>query len=625
MTCPHNSSKVGFTCCRPKIVTNGVGVAITSNLELIYEAKVDFDADFGTKYGINKGVLTNDAEGEVYAPVAMWLESIDLVLTRLKDVGCDFSRVRGISGAGMQHGVVFWSREAEDLLSSLSGDTSLIDQLDRENASAFSHPDSPNWQDASTQKQCDAFDSCLGDAQTLADVTGSKAHHRFSGPQIMRFREKYPDHYSSTSRVSIVSSFLASIFLGSIAGFDIGDVCGMNLWHIKMGEWHEDLLALAAGGRDGVEELKTKLGTFEEDGGGSLGRVSSYFVQRYGFNPESIVSPCTGDNPSTILSLPLRPTDAIVSLGTSSTFLMSTPEYVPDESYHFMNHPTTAGLYMFMLCYKNGGLAREKVRDRINDFDVRYHNLENPPSQYIDSAGRGNKNSWDAFNSTALSIPPLNAPRPQNPYRMGLYFPRHEIVPNIPKGHWMFTYDPNNQTFLRHESDQDDNTLFWNVPHDHSRSIVESQFLSMRLRAQNLVTKQEHPETKQTLPAQPRRIYLVGGGSVNPAIAQICGEVLGGAEGVYKLEIGGNACALGSAYKAVWARERKVYAQGEDGEVRGGRDTETFEQMIGERWREENFVKKVDEGYREGIWEKYGDALKGFDMMEKTVASMTRK
>ena len=45
-----------------------------------------------------------------------------------------------------------------------------------------------------------------------------------------------------------------------------------------------------------------------------------------------------------------------------------------------------------------------------------------------------------------------------------------------------------------------------------------------------------------------RRIYLVGGGSYNPAIAKLAGEVLGSVEGVYRLDVGGNACALGGSY-----------------------------------------------------------------------------
>ena len=142
-----------------------------------HEAKVDFDADFGSKYGITKGVLTNPSEGEVFAPTAMWLEAVDLVLQRLKDEGVDFSKIKGLSGAGMQHGTVFWSKEAESLLSSLDSNKTLLEQLSNEQKSAFAHPHSPNWQDASTQEQCDKFDEQLKDPETLAQVTGSKAHH----------------------------------------------------------------------------------------------------------------------------------------------------------------------------------------------------------------------------------------------------------------------------------------------------------------------------------------------------------------------------------------------------------------------------------------------------------------
>ncbi|KAG9625961.1 putative D-Xylulose kinase, partial [Aureobasidium melanogenum] len=160
------------------------GVVVDSQLKHQHEAKVDFDADFGEKYGIEKGVLTNPSEGEIYAPVGMWLEAIDLVLSRLREDGLDFSRVKGVSGAGMQHGTVFWSQQAESLLSSLDAKKSLVEQLEPsahkdERKGAFSHPDSPNWQDHSTQKQCDLFDAELGSPETLADVTGSGAHHRF--------------------------------------------------------------------------------------------------------------------------------------------------------------------------------------------------------------------------------------------------------------------------------------------------------------------------------------------------------------------------------------------------------------------------------------------------------------
>lgn len=414
----------------------------------------------------------------------------------------------------------------------------------------------------------------------------------------MRFREKHPDHYEATSRISLVSSFLASLLLGSIAPIDISDVCGANLWDIPSGAWHKQLLTLAAGGSSGLPALQKKLGSVSQDGGEHLGKISPYFTHRYGFDPSCTVAPFTGDNPSTILSLPLRAGDAMVSLGTSTTFLMSTQEYKPHPSYHFMNHPTTKGLYMFMLCYKNGALAREQVRDALN-------------AQHANDAA-----TWDAFNEAALHTPPLAQPTPSDPMHLALYFPRPEIVPALPAGEWHYTYHPSTQTPL---------TFDTSPQHHHgpadARLILESQFLSLRLRSAPLVHAQAPSSASSSsssssstapLPPQPRRIYLVGGGSQNPTIARLAGEILGGLEGVYRLDIGGNACALGAAYKSVWS----VEAAGR-GEAAGW---ESFEEFVGARWCEEDFVERVDRGYRSGVWEVYGEAVKGFEMMEEQVA-----
>ena len=545
-------------------------LVVTPDLRKVHEVKYDFDAD-SKGYGIHKGVLTNEEEHEVFAPVALWLEAIDSVLHQLKGLGADFSKIRGLSGAGMQHGSVFWDAKAESLLANLDAKKSLKDQLD----DAFSHPYSPNWQDASTQKESDEFDLALGDQEKLALATGSKAHHRFTGPQILRFRRKHPDAYAKTRRISLVSSFIASIFLGAIAPLDISDVCGMNLWDIQNDQWQKDLLELVAGSKDNVQTLEEQLGPHPVAGGEQLGTISKYFVERYGFSKDAKVIASSGDNPATIIALPLRQNDAIVSLGTSTTFLMSTPEYKPDPATHFFNHPTTAGLYMFMLCYKNGGLAREMVRDEIDG-----------------KHGTSEQNSWDKFDKYLLDTPPLAQSSETGPANIGLYFPRPEIVPNLPAGHWHFSLDPksNKPQELKDFSLQDPM---------NARLIVESQLLSLRLRSSALVQK-----PSPSLPAQPRRIYLVGGGSRNKAIAKLAGEVLGGSEGVYKLDVGENACALGAAYKAVWAVERESESQ-------------TFEDFIGLRWDEAEFAVKVAEGYQKGVWERYGDVLGAFREMEE--------
>ncbi|KAL2123347.1 hypothetical protein VTJ04DRAFT_3802 [Mycothermus thermophilus] len=525
-------------------------IVIQSDLHVVAEAKVSFDEDFGSKYGVEKGVLMNKAEGEVFAPVAMWLESLDLVLNRLKEKNTPLNRIRGISGSCQQHGSVYWSHKASDLLAGLTADKPLVEQL----KDAFSYPYGPNWQDHSTQHECDQFDVKLGSPQRLAEVTGSAAHHRFTGPQIMRLRPTSAAWTSGTS-------------LG--------------------GDWSEPLLELTAGGADGAAGLRRKLGEVRKDGGGSMGAISRYFVSRYGFSADCQISPFTGDNPATILALPLRPGDAIVSLGTSTTFLMVTPVYKPDPSYHFFNHPTTPGQYMFMLCYKNGALAREKVRDAL------------PGTAQAKTSG----DPWAAFNAAALSTPPLDISNPATDRaKLGLYFYLPEIVPNIRAGTWRFTSLPDG-TDLREET----SSTPWPVETD-PRIIVESQALSMRLRSQNLVYP---PPDRPQLPAQPRRVYLVGGGSLNPAIARVLGDVLGGAEGVYRLDVGGNACALGGAYKALWSLERSSEAQ-------------TFDELIGQRWKEEGAIQRIGDGYREGVFEGYGKILKAFEEMEGRVLEVAR-
>ncbi len=76
-------------------------------------------------------------------------------------------------------------------------------------------------------------------------------------------------------------------------------------------------------------------------------------------------------------------------------------------------------------------------------------------------------------------------------------------------------------------------------------------------------------------------------------------------EGVYRLDVGGNACALGSAYKAVWAVER-------------GRG-ESFEELVGQRWREEEFVNRVAEGYDPELYREYAKGVEALEAVEKEV------
>ncbi|KAH9884792.1 D-xylulose kinase [Cubamyces lactineus] len=441
----------------------------------VHESAVHFDRDLPS-YGTTNGAIRGPGPGEVTSPVRMWLDAYDLIMERMRAAGVDFSRILGISGDGQQHGSVYWSSEAERLLASLDPAHPLAGQL---SPAAFSIQRAPIWQDSSTTRECRELEAAVGGAQALADLTGSRAYERFTGTQIAKIRRTEPDAYNATARISLVSSFMPSLFLGSIAPIEVSDASGMNLMNVLTCEWDDRLLEAAGG-----PELRGKIGPEPAPGGTFLGKIHPYWVQRWGFNPECEIAPFTGDNPATVIALS-TPGDAILSLGTSTTFLLSIPpaETAPRRftTSHLLTHPTTPDAHIAMLCYKNGALAREQVRD-----------------QYADG-------HWTRFNELVEARPV------GNDGFMGFYFPLPEIIPPNVQGNFFFSTSPSSSSVTTLSESE--------MPHDaHPRAILESQFLSIRSRITAILPPDAPPL---------QRLVLSGGSSLNPVIQQAAADVFG--------------------------------------------------------------------------------------------------
>ena len=86
---------LGFDLSTQQLKVLAIDVA---NLETFYEKSVTFEADLA-HYKTTKGVFSNGADHEVYAPVEMWIEAVDLMLTRMREDNFPFERVAAISGA----------------------------------------------------------------------------------------------------------------------------------------------------------------------------------------------------------------------------------------------------------------------------------------------------------------------------------------------------------------------------------------------------------------------------------------------------------------------------------------------------------------------------------------------
>jgi xylulokinase len=229
----------------------------------------------------------------------------------------------------------------------------------------------------------------------------------------------------------------------------------------------------------------------------------------------------------------LEPGDCVVSLGTSDTMLMYLPIATPTTESHIMSHPTNPNAYMGMLCYKNGSLTREKIRDMYASGD------------------------WTVFNHLLDESPPGLTNGCQ---RRGFYYYMQEIIP-FAKGFHRFENDKEVEEFTGDE----EQVARYNV-----RAIIESQFMSMKVRTSRMLdTHGKSSDASQA--TKLKRILATGGAASNPHLLQVLSNVLN--LPVYKKQ-GMNSASLGGALLAKFAiRRQSGY-------------TNSFEQMMDDEQRD---------------------------------------
>lgn len=450
-------------------------VLIDSESGSLKEASVNFGKDL-PQYGQSSGYDASGERGEVHSNPLMWLEALDLLLGKMKADGVDFSKVSAVSGSGQQHGSVYLKGCFGDKLASLDASSDLKGQL----AGCLTRKSSPIWMDSSTSAECEQIEDQVGGNEVVCQKSGSIMVERFTGSQIRKFAKTEPEAYAETGIIHLVSSYFASILAGKNVAIDQGDGAGMNLMNLASGEWDGELLTATA------DDLEKKLPSAAPSFTTS-GPISSYFVEKYGFSPECCTVIWSGDNPCSLVGMgAARPGKVVISLGTSDTLFAAMPEPRTDPQGfgHAFGNPV--GGYMSLICFKNGSLAREAVKEQ--------YGLE-----------------WSAFEKEALAETPLG-----NDGLMMLPFYEPEITPRLDTGGPVFSSDV-------------EPTAAQAV-----RAVLEGQFLNMR-------------QHYAWLGISPERISITGGASENDGIAQVIANVFG--VPVDRLDVPGSA-GVGAAMRA---------------------------------------------------------------------------
>ncbi|GIY55478.1 hypothetical protein CDAR_538162 [Caerostris darwini] len=472
----ENNSYLGFDFSTQQLKA----IVINDKLEVTHQSAVTYDTHL-PEFRTHGGYLWNDLLTEATTPTLMWVKALDILLDRLKLEGVDFSTVKSLSGAA-QHGSVYWKTGAEEILKKIQPNKFLHEELQE----CFVKRRSPIWLDDSSYWECKQFEEAIGGPVALAQLTGSRAFERFTGNQILKYYQNKPGYYMYTERISLISSFGATLFLGKYAPIDLSDASGMNILDIRTKSWSDLCLkAIAAPG------LKEKLGD-PVPVCTVLGPVSSYFIERYGFSENCKVVAFTGDNPASLAGTQMNENDMIISLGTSDTVILWLKQPKISVTGHTFINPIDNNEFMGMLCFKNGSLTRERIRDECAE------------------------GSWELFNALLESTPPGNFGN------IGMFFDQKEITPPAMGN---FRFNKNNELIQRFSKEVD------------VRAVVEGQFVAKRLYAEEFGFKADPTS----------RIIATGGASTNKSLIQVLSDVFN--LPVFTSEIANSAC-LGSALRA---------------------------------------------------------------------------
>ena len=421
--------------------------------EIELEESVSFDDHFSAVYGVEHGVVDR-GEGVVHSFPLMWAEALDLLFQTLRADGFDFSSIHALAGSGQQHGTVYLTEKASRVLGRLDSGQPLVSQI----ADIFSRASSPIWMDTSTTAQCQEIEQTLGGAEKLQDLTGNTAFERFSGPQIRRFFQTEPEGYRETVYIGLVSSYVASLLAGRLVPVDPGDGSGTNLMDITERQWSSTAMDAAA---PSLAEKMPPIVCSNE----MVGNICSYFAERYGFSSQCKVFPFSGDNPCSLMGMGLvEPGRVALSLGTSDTLFacMSAPRTSSQGEGCLFASPDGHN-YMALICFMNGSLAREAVRDQ--------YGL-----------------TWEGFEEM------LRVSKPGNDGGLMLPFFGPEIVPRVDA-----------PMVIRADLDLDD------VPRN-VRAVVEAQAMASVIHS-------------RWMGVPIRSLYVTGGASQSTGILQIFADV----------------------------------------------------------------------------------------------------
>ncbi|TFK98058.1 hypothetical protein BDV98DRAFT_573408 [Pterulicium gracile] len=335
---------------------------VDENLHQVGAETIDFDSEL-PDYQTQGGIFTTPGDAFT-TPVEMWVKALDLLLEKLHR-NHDLSRIKSIGGSA-QHALVWWKSTPLPSLSTLSAAVPLSTHFP---AQSFSIPATPTQQDSSSHSHALMIQQLLGGPDAMAARVGTAAHPGLAAAQMLRVRETWGNEvWARTGRVQVASNFLCSLISGRWMPMVEAEACATGMWVHNGGYWDEGVMEIVGGSSQEGRRLRGWMGDVDVSGGARrASAVSRYLVDRYRFDPETIVTPFTSDYLCSYLSLCPSPHDAVFSFGPIDLMLTPAQNYIPNPMYNIVPHPVQESgerkRYIAVVTHRNADVARALVRD----------------------------------------------------------------------------------------------------------------------------------------------------------------------------------------------------------------------------------------------------------------------
>ena len=330
--------------------------------EIIFQHTLDYRKDARLrKYGIQgpNYILPPKNEGEANQPPRIFLAALEAVFADMKSAGLPMRGIVVCNTSAQQHSHTYMSRNARTIFGRLNvpGNTksNLVTILD----GCFSLDIVPTWMTSDTKKQADSIRNFVGGQERMIQLSGSNSPARFTGAIIRKIAEQFPESYQETEYIHLLSSLIPAVLTGnSRVPLDFGNACGMSMMDYASKDWSVKLVKAVADGLPGGESaLRNKLLPIVSPYT-IVGRIATFFIERYGFSPDCRIIAGSGDNPQSKVLV----TGNLLSLGSSLVNMVPT-----DGKQLDMNGAANAmydgiGRPFIFSCRTNGALVWDQLR-----------------------------------------------------------------------------------------------------------------------------------------------------------------------------------------------------------------------------------------------------------------------